>query len=107
MAVDTALINWNVLLKTPADGPLPQVWVPAYALYGGPGYSGGEVIDEEGEVPDFSVKPANKIDAYFRLHDLVYYDLEATEFERSETARDRPGSPGGPGETGIAQPRPG
>jgi hypothetical protein len=84
MAVDTALINWNVLLQTPADGPLPQVWVPAYALYGGPGYSGGEVIDEEGEVPDFSVKPANKIDAYFRLHDLVYYDLEATEFERAQ-----------------------
>ena len=30
-------------------------------------------------VPNFSVNPVNKIDAYFRLHDLVHYDLTTTK----------------------------
>jgi hypothetical protein len=59
-------INWLVV------GPgIEGVSFPTYGEYGGPGYTGGEII-EAGETPDFTVKPADSLDEHFRAHDLVY-----------------------------------
>jgi hypothetical protein len=59
-------INWFVL--TPG---VEGIAFPTYGEYGGPNYTGGEVVPPGG-TRDFTAIPVDTLDAYFKAHDLVY-----------------------------------
>lgn len=65
-------INWLITVQSSQDIP-----VPTYGNYGGPDYSGGDIIDP-GETPDFTVPPTDSLDQLFQRHDEAYYDPNAT-----------------------------
>ncbi len=66
-------INWLVL--APADEDLQ---IPTYGLYGGPGYSGG-VLLQPGDQPSFTVQPLDPLDALFSQHDQDVLDVTSRE----------------------------
>ncbi|MBJ6125895.1 hypothetical protein [Microvirga splendida] len=59
-------INWLQLTEGPADIP-----VPTYGQYGGPNWSGGEVVGDN-EPGNYSVPPEDRLDALFLVHDQAY-----------------------------------
>jgi hypothetical protein len=65
-------INWLITAQSSQDIP-----VPTYGNYGGPDYSGGEIIGP-GEIPNFTVQPTDPLDGLFQQHDEAYYDPSAT-----------------------------
>src|SRR3954463_8401173 len=60
-------INWDTLVPGPGG-----ILIPTYGEYGGPGYSGGEVLTSPTQQVDYSVQPVDALDALFRLHDQAY-----------------------------------
>jgi hypothetical protein len=73
-------INWNVL--APAPAPYEGISVPTYLNFGGPNYSGGEVL-APGETADFSVAALDLLDTAFKAHDFAY---ESTSLKDRATA---------------------
>ncbi len=59
-------INW--LQWTEAPGGVP---VPTYGEYGGPNWSGGEVVGDD-EPGNYTKLPADGLDALFLEHDRIY-----------------------------------
>jgi hypothetical protein len=59
-------INWLQLTEGPGDIP-----VPTYGQYGGPNWSGGEVVGDN-EPGNYDVPPEDRLDALFRDHDQAY-----------------------------------
>ena len=57
-----------------------QYLVPKYGNFGGPGWSGGAMMDSYDEV-DWSVKPMDSLDETFHCHDTGYQ--EAIEKEKN------------------------
>src|SRR5829696_3491267 len=78
--LDDGPINWNVL--APAPAPYEGLSVPTYLNFGGPNYSGGEVL-APGETADFSVAALDLLDAAFKAHDQAY---ESTSLSVRATA---------------------
>jgi hypothetical protein len=78
--LDDGPINWTVL--APAPAPYEGVLVPTYLNYGGPNYSGGEVL-APGEPADFSVPALDLLDEAFKAHDAAY---ESTSLSVRATA---------------------
>jgi Ca2+-binding RTX toxin-like protein len=44
---------------------------PTYGNYGGAGYAAGQKVSPT-DIPDYSVRPVNQLDALFRQHDMDY-----------------------------------
>src|SRR5918994_6561556 len=78
--LDDGPINWTVL--APAPAPYEGVLVATYLNYGGPNYSGGEVL-APGESADFSAPALDLLDEAFKAHDAAY---ESTSLSDRATA---------------------
>jgi hypothetical protein len=78
--LDDGPINWNVL--APAPAPYEGLSVPTYLNFGGPNYSGGQLVGP-GETADFSVPALDLLDAAFKAHDQAY---ESTSLSARATA---------------------
>jgi hypothetical protein len=78
--LDDGPINWTIL--APAPAPYEGIFVPTYLNFGGPNYSGGEVL-APGETADFSVEALDFLDAAFKAHDAAY---ESTSLSVRATA---------------------
>jgi len=78
--LDDGPINWDVL--APAPAPYEGLSVPTYLNFGGPNYSGGELVGP-GETADFSVPALDLLDAAFKVHDQAY---ESTSLSARATA---------------------
>ena len=57
-------INWLIL-----SPPGEDLQIPTYGEYGGPSYSGGELIGP-GDTATFTVEPIDPLDELFRQHDI-------------------------------------
>lgn len=66
-------INWLQLTEGPGDIP-----VPTYGQYGGPNWSGGEVVGDD-EPGNYAVPPEDGLDALFRIHDQAYDQPDTLE----------------------------
>jgi hypothetical protein len=64
-------INWLIL--APAD---EEFQIPTYGRYGGPDYAGGRLL-RPGDIPSFTVKPTDRLDALFRKHDMDVLKAES------------------------------
>ena len=67
--LDDGPINWNVL--APAPAPYEGISVPTYLNFGGPNYSGGEVL-APGQTADYTVAALDLLDTAFKAHDQAY-----------------------------------
>jgi len=61
--------NWDVLVPGPG-GSL----IPTYGEFGGPGYTGGQVLPASSPSPPeaYQVPPIDPLDALFKQHDVAY-----------------------------------
>jgi len=67
--------------------PLWQRLIPKYGNYGGPGWSGGAMMDDYSEV-DWSVVPSDSLDWLFHCHDKVYQKAIEQEINKEITDKE-------------------